>query len=213
MRPFIAEQAKYCLNVSMRVSECEYEALEPIFGLTKDLEYVRWANRLETLSSSAVSIREATAMPQDGRRMKDLQAACSPISVRSVRENVSTIIERRVLLAEIDGIHVGFCISFPGTQDSDPMFIQVVAVAPNAQRRGVGLTLLTAAAEREPRRDIALATQDDNVAARSLNEKFARSIGASIGKVNLSTYRDCDLGIQRGLGYRAWAIQRLPIQP
>ncbi|MFJ6378052.1 GNAT family N-acetyltransferase [Pseudarthrobacter oxydans] len=144
--------------------------------------------------------------------MKDLQAVCSPISVRSVRENVSTIIERLVLIAEVDGLHVGFCVSSPGLQDSDPMFFQVVAVAPHAQRRGVGLALLTAAAEREPRRDIALATQNDNVEARSLNEKFAKSIGASIRRVSLSTYRDCDFGIQRGLGYRAWVIQRLAVE-
>jgi ribosomal protein S18 acetylase RimI-like enzyme len=197
----------------MQASDHDYEALEPTFNLGKDANFVRWANRLVTLSSSAVSIREATASAHDGRRMKDLQTLCSPISVRSVRGNASTIMERLVLLAEIDDVHVGFCISSPGLRDSDPMFIQVVAVAPDAQRRGAGLALLTAAAEREPRRDIALATQDDNVAARSLNEKFAKSIGASIRRVNLSNYRDFDLGIQRGLGYRAWAIRRLPVEP
>ena len=198
--------------MSTKANDHEYEALEPTFSLSRDPEFLRWASRSAALSSSAVSIRQATAVARDGRRMKDLQAVCSPISVRSVRENVATIIERRVLIAEIDDIHVGFCVSSLGLEDCDPMFFQVVAVAPDAQRRGVGLALLTAAAEREPRRDIALATQNDNVAARSLNEKFARSIGASIRKVTLSTYRDCDLGIQRGLGYRAWAIQRLPFE-
>ncbi|MGL3808150.1 GNAT family N-acetyltransferase [Paeniglutamicibacter sp. R2-26] len=130
-----------------------------------------------------------------------------------MKENASKITEQLVLLAEIDGVHVGFCVSAPGLQDSDPLFIQVVAVAPEAQRRGVGLALLTAAAKREPRRDIALATQDDNVAARSLNEQFAKSIGASIRRVRLGTYRDGDLGIRRGLGYRAWVIQRSPVEP
>lgn len=195
------------------MSDCEYEAFEPTFPLSRDPEFIGWTNRLTTLSSSPVSIREATAVAQDGRRMKDLQVACSPISVQSVRENVSAIIERLVLLAEIDGIHVGFCVSSPGPHDADPMFIQVVAVAPDAQRRGVGLALLTAAAKREPRRDIVLATQNDNIAAQSLNEQFAKSIGASIRKVSLGTYRDCDFGIQRGMGYRAWAIQRQPLEP
>lgn len=194
--------------MTLGVSDCEYEALEPAFPLSRDPEFVGWKKRLATLSSSEVSIRVANSDPQDGRRMTDLQVLCAPISVQSVKKNASTISERLVLLAEIDGVHVGFCLSSSGPQDSDPLFIQVVAVAPDAQRRGIGLALLTAAADREPRRDIALATQDDNVAARSLNERFAKSIGASIRKVNLQTYRDSDLGIRRGLGYRAWVIQR-----
>lgn len=191
-----------------RASDREYESLEPSLGLGHDPEFRRWAARVPAMSSSAVSIREAIAVPLDGRRMKDLQFVCTPISVRSVRENVSTIVERLVLMAQIDDIHVGFCVSSPGVQDSDPLFLQVVAVAPDVQRRGVGLALLTAAAQREPRRDIVLATQHDNVAARLLNEKLAKSIGAKIRKVSLDNCWDSDLGIQRGLGYRAWVIQR-----
>lgn len=140
--------------------------------------------------------------------MWDLQLECSPIYVRSVRENVSTIAERLVLLAEIDNVHVGFCVSLAGPQVSDPLFIQVVGVAPGAQRRGAGLALLTAAAEQQPRRDIALATQDENVPARALNERFANSIGASIRRIPLGIYRDRDLGIKRAFGYRGWIIER-----
>ena len=88
--------------------------------------------------------------------MKDLQVVCSPISVQSVRNNASTIAECRVFLAEIDDAHIGFFVSALGLQDSDPLFIKVVAVAPDAQRRGAGMALLTAAAEQWPRRDIAL---------------------------------------------------------
>jgi GNAT superfamily N-acetyltransferase len=197
----------------MRVSDCEYKAFEPTFPPSRDPELVGWKKRLKTLSSSAFSIREATAVAQDGRRMQDLQGECSPISIQSVRENTATISEQLVLLAEIDRVHVGFCVSSPGFRDPDPMFIQIVAVAPDAQRRGVGLALLSAAAEREPRRDIVLATQDDNFAARSLNDQFAKSIGADIRRVNLKTYRKIDLGIPRGLGYRAWVIQRPPVEP
>lgn len=195
-----------------RANDHEYEGLEPPFGLSRDPEFLSWASRVSAISSSAVSIRQATAVPLDGRRMKDLQFVCPPIAVQGVRKNVSTIVERLVLVAEIDDIHVGFCVSSPGVQDSDPLFVQVVAVAPDVQGRGAGLALLTAAAQREPRRDIALATQPDNVAARSMNEKFAVSIGARIRKINLGSYRDSDLGIQRGLGYRAWVIQRPPFE-
>jgi hypothetical protein len=59
-----------------------------------------------------------------------------------------------------------------------------------------------AATELKPLRDIALATQDESLAARSLNAQSARSIGAGIRRVPLGTFRDRDLGIQRGLGYR-----------
>ncbi|NQX10379.1 GNAT family N-acetyltransferase [Microbacteriaceae bacterium VKM Ac-2855] len=120
------------------------------------------------------------------------------------------ISDRHVLLAEIDGIHVGFCVSFPGPESSDPLYIQVVGVVPEAQRRGVGLALLTAAAEHEPRPNIVLATQNENLGARALNARFAKSIGASIARVPLSGYRHNDLGIPRGAGYHAWLIQRAP---
>ena len=195
------------------VSDCEYEALEPTLPLRRDPKFVRWAHQLMNLSSSEVSIRDANADAQDGRRMKDLQVLCAPISVRSVRDNASTIAEQLVLLAEIDDVHIGFCVAFAGLQDSEPIFIQVVAVAPAAQRRGAGLALLAATAELRPRRDIVLATQDDNAAALSLNEQFAKSIGTSIRRAKGGTYQNRDLGIPRGLGYHAWIIQRPPIEP
>lgn len=201
-----------CLNVPRGVSDCACKAFEPSFPASRDPEVIGRKKQLTDLSLSDVSIREARVVPQDGRRMQELQVECSPIVVKSVHDNVSTIFDRLVLLAEIDGIHVGFCVSFPGLHESDPLFIQIVAVAPNAQRRGVGLALLIEAAEREPRRDIALATQESNVAAREMNGKFANSIGASLQRVNLGTYRDSDLGIQRGMGYCSWVIQRLPVE-
>jgi ribosomal protein S18 acetylase RimI-like enzyme len=194
------------------VSNHEFDELEPTLPLRGDPSFVRWTGRLRALSSSGVSIREATPDAYDGRRMKDLQVVCSPISVQSVRNNASTIAECRVLLAEIDDVHIGFCVSALGLQDSDPLFIKVVAVAPDAQRRGAGMALLTAAAEQWPRRDIALATQNENAAARALNERFAKVMGATIRKTRLDHYRDSDLGIQRGWGYRAWVIQRPPVE-
>jgi ribosomal protein S18 acetylase RimI-like enzyme len=192
----------------MKLSGGEYEAFDSPWPLGRDPKLAGWHHRLGTLSSSEVSIRDAQAVGQDGRRLWDLQLECSPITVRSVRDNVLMIAERRVLLAEIDEVHVGFCVSFSGPKGSDPLFIQLVGVAPAAQRRGVGLALLTAVAERAPRQVTALATRDENVAARALNERFADSIGASIRRVRLGTYRDHDLGITRGLGYRAWEIHR-----
>lgn len=194
--------------MSIAVSGGEYETFDSPWPLRRDPDLDAWRHRLQTLPSAEVLIRKATAVALDGRRVWDLQLDCSPIGVRSVRENVSMIAERFVLLAEIDTVHVGFCVSSTGPKGSDPLFIQLVGVAPAAQRRGVGLALLTAAAERHPGRDVVLATQDKNVAARALNERFASSIGASIRRVRLGTYRDRDLGITRGLGYRAWVIQR-----
>lgn len=140
--------------------------------------------------------------------MRDLQIACSPISVRSVDDNVSMIAEQLVLIAEIDEVHVGFCVVLRTQEDPAPLFVQVVGVAPEAQRRGTALALLTSVAASEPLRDIALATQDSNTAARALNEQFARSIDSNIERVPLGTYRDRDLGIRRGIGYRSWVIRR-----
>lgn len=174
--------------------------------MSRDPDLDAWREQLQTLPSSGISIREATPVAQDGRRLWDLQLECSPIYVRSVRENVSLIAERLVLIAEIDKVHVGFCVSITGPKNSDPLFLQLVGVVPAAQRRGVGLALLTAAAKRWPGRSVALATQDENAAARALNERFASSIGANIQRVRLGTYRDRDLGITRGLGYRSWVI-------
>ncbi|MFF5794613.1 GNAT family N-acetyltransferase [Paeniglutamicibacter sp. NPDC012692] len=199
-------------NVPGPVSDSEYEAAKHVFPPSRDPKIVEWKKQLTGLSTSEVSIREATELVRDGRRLGDLQRVCHRMPIRDVKENATEITERLVLLAEIDGVHVGFCVASPGLLDSDPLFIREVAVVQEAQRLGIGLELLAKAADRGPRRDIALATQDDNAEARAMNAKFATSIGASIGRVNLNTYRDCDLGIRRGLGYRAWLIQRQPVE-
>lgn len=193
----------------MRVSDSEYEEFEDVFPLRDDSRFGEWTSRVEALSSSsAVLIREAAADGPDGRRMRDVQLVTERLPILEVKDNVPKIAERLVLLAEIDGVHVGFCVSSPGLQDSDPLFIQEVGVVPDARGRGIGMALLCTAAEREPRRDIALATEDNNDAAQALNTKFAKSIGANIQRVNLKTYRNRDLGISRGQGYRAWFIKR-----
>lgn len=92
----------------MGVSECEYMAVEPIFPLNRDQEFLGWTHRLAALSSSEVLVREATELGQDGRRMKDLQVLCSSIGILPVKENAPTITEKLVLLAEIDSVHVGY---------------------------------------------------------------------------------------------------------
>lgn len=190
------------------MSKDGYEAHEPGHPLGRDKEFIAWTDKLRTLSASAASIRQADAIAADARRVKDLQARCAPITVRSVRDNAATMADKLVLLDEISGVHAGLCVAMPGPRAFDPMFIQVVAVAPDAQRRGVGLALLTAAAERWPHRDLVFATQDDNTAVRALNEKFTRGLGAVMRRVTLRTYSDRDLGINRGFGYRAWIIER-----
>ena len=68
--------------------------------------------------------------------------------------------------------------SFAGPNETDPIFVQLVGVVTEARRLGAGLALLTATAERDPLRDIAMATLDENIQARALNERFAGSIGA-----------------------------------
>jgi len=112
-----------------------------------------------------------------------------------------------VFFAIVSEVHVGFCVSLVGASESDPIFIQIVGVAETARTQGIGTALMRAATERSPRRIIALATQDANRAARSMNERFAKSIGAEFQRVKLGTYRDRDLGIRRGLGYRPWIIE------
>lgn len=199
---------QYSSIVPITSSDIDFDEFEPTFPPHQDLPFLEWEKRLLDLSSSETTIRRAELTGADGRRMEDLQTVCVPITVRSVRMNVGTIADETVLIAEIDSIHVGYCIVTPGRGPVSPLFIKVVAVAPAAQRRGVGLALLLAASTLAPRRDIALATQDDNLAARSMNDKFASAIGASIRRVKLDTYRNTDLGIRRGMGYRAWLIER-----
>ncbi|MDJ0318353.1 GNAT family N-acetyltransferase [Arthrobacter antibioticus] len=197
--------------MAIPVSDAECDAHEPAL-FDRDPRYDAWLEQLASLPSAEVFIRKAQLTPPDGRRLKDLQFQCEPITVQSVRNNVAQIAERRVLLAEIRGVHIGFCVSATGPDQSDPLFIQQVGVVPAAQGRGIGLALLTAAAKQDPLRNIALATQDSNIAARALNENFAEAIGASIKRIRLGLYPDRDLGITRGLGYRLWFIQRPPVE-
>jgi GNAT superfamily N-acetyltransferase len=196
----------------MDPSGYDYKEFESPLPFRRDPDLDAWTRRLKRLPSAALVMREATATGQDGRRLWDLQFTCVPIVPQLIRENVSMISKRRVLIAEIDGVHVGFCMSSPGARKTDPLFVHVIAVVPEARRRGAGLALLTAAAERDSDRDIALATQDRNIAARALNERFALSIGAGIERVPLGTYPDRELGITRGIGYRSWLIRRFTLE-
>lgn len=189
-----------------------FDAFEPTFPPSRDVAYLKWVEQLRALSTSEVSIRRAAPTGEDGLRVRDIQILCAPITVLPVSKNVTTIAAETVLLAQIDDVHVGYCHIASVRRDSAPMFVRVVAVTPAAQRRGVGLALLTTAAGLQPRHDIALATQDGNAAARAMNEKFAELIGASIRRVSLGTYRNSDLGIRRGDGYRVWLIERAPLR-
>lgn len=139
--------------------------------------------------------------------MRDIQLACAPITPLGLRRNATTISEDSVFIAEIDRVPVGFVLAALSERHA-PLFVQVVAVVPEAQRRGIGQKLLSAAVSVAPERNIVLATQETNVAAHAMNRKFAASIGASIHRLNLGVYPDDYLGIPRSLGYRAWEIKR-----
>ncbi len=178
--------------------------LHPAF----DPDLAAWLTSLEELTSSEFTIRQATADSGDARWMRYLQAACEPLTVQSATSNDKTIAEQRVLFAMIGETPVGFCVSMTDTAAPDPVFIQTVGVVGTARGRGIGLALMHAVAEQAPDRNIALATQNDNLAARRMNERFAASIGAELRRLNLGTYKDENLGIRRGLGYRAWTIER-----
>lgn len=191
-----------------RTNRDNYDEFELNFPRNQDPNLIEWRRQLARLPLSDFSIREATTAAWDARKVSDLQAACEPISVRSVRDNASMIGKQTVLLAEIDDAHIGFCVSALGRNEPDPLFIQAIGVASEAQQRGVALALLAASAERAPQRDVAFATQDKNQAARKLTQRFANEIGATIRRVRLGTYPDSDFGIRRGTGYRPWIIQR-----
>ncbi|MBG6185484.1 GNAT superfamily N-acetyltransferase [Arthrobacter sp. CAN_A214] len=173
---------------------------EPGFGA--------WKQELEALPPSEVLIREAEQTVRDGCWMRWMQADCESTYIHSVEDNVSKIGKHLVLLAEIADYPVGFCCVLAGRTDSDPLFIQLVAVVPSARRRGVGLSLLSAAAGWQPQRNIAMATLDDNVAARRLNERFAKSIGGNLQRVLVSRFRPSDLGFAPGEHHRPWMINR-----
>lgn len=167
-----------------------------------------WKEALQALSPSEVSIRKAAPTAQDGRWMRWMQADCESTNIHSAEDNVSKIAQQHVWLAEIADYPVGFCCVLAGQTDSAPLFIQLVAVVPSARRRGVGLALLSAAARWQPQRNIAMATLDDNVDARRLNECFAQSIGGNIQRVPISRFRPSDLGFVRGERHRPWLIDR-----
>jgi GNAT superfamily N-acetyltransferase len=137
-----------------------------------------------------------------------MQADCGSTNIHSAEDNESKIGQQPVLLAEIADYPVGFCCVLADRPNSEPLFIQLVAVVPPARRRGVGLALLNAAARLQPQCNIAMATLGDNVAARRLNDRFAQSIGGNIQRVPASRFRPSDLGFARGERHRPWIIYR-----
>ncbi|WP_407933046.1 GNAT family N-acetyltransferase [Herbiconiux daphne] len=142
--------------------------------------------------------------------MRWIQAACESTYIHSVEGNRLTIRDQLVLLAEIEGTPVGFCLSLIGRTKPDPLFVQLVAVVPWARRRGAGLSLLCATAALEPQCNIALATLDDNIAALALNSRLAESMGANITRVPLRRYRRSDLESARSERHRPWVIEPPP---
>jgi GNAT superfamily N-acetyltransferase len=167
-----------------------------------------WKEQLEALPHSEPMVRDAEPTVQDGRWMRWVQEDCESTNIQDVEYNTSKIEQQLVLVAEIAGHPVGYCIALVGATDTDPLFIQLVAVVPLARRRGTGIALLSAAAQREPRRSIAMATLSDNVAARGLNERFAKLIGASIRRVPTRRYRRADLGFAAGELHQPWMVER-----
>lgn len=196
------------LSSGEKSEQHDFAAFESTLPVSRDERLLRWQNEVTSLTSSKVSIRTAAPTPEDARRMWDMQLLCEPITVLSLHTNAQTINDRLVLFGEIEGVHVGFCIASPGTNASDPMFVQVVAVVPDVQGRGIGRELLATAAAAEPERDIVFATQESNLAAHAMNARFASELGATLERVNLGVFPDRHLGIQRGHGYRAWRVKR-----
>lgn len=188
----------------MNDSRSDHYPLHPAF----DPDFGAWLKSVEVLPSAGFTTRQATAGSKDARQLRYLQGVCEPITIQTELYNENMISEQLVLVALIGETHVGFCVSKAGTDESDPLFIELVGVVEAARGRGIGSALMHAAAEQAPARTIAFATQDDNLAARSMTASFAASIGAELRRVNLGTYRDDDLGIRRGLGYRSWTIVR-----
>jgi GNAT superfamily N-acetyltransferase len=188
----------------MNDSRPDHYPLHPAF----DPDFATWLKSVEVLPSARFTTRQATAGSKDARQLRYLQGVCEPITIQTELHNENMIAEQLVLLAFIGETDVGFCVSKTGADESDPLFIQLVGVVEAARGRGIGSALMHAAAEQAPGRTIAFATQDDNLAARSMTARFASSIGAELRRVNLGTYRDEDLGIRRGLDYRSWKIAR-----
>lgn len=174
----------------------------------KDPGFDEWKKRLDHLSDSGVQVRPAEPTAEDGRRMRWVQAACESLFIHDVGYNVSRIEKQTVLIAEVSGDPVGFCIALAGRAEDAPVFVQLVAVVPEARRRGAGVALLHAVASAEPQRDIVMATLDSNTAARALNEHFAASIGATIRRVPIRSFRRSEMGFAEGEKHRPWIITR-----
>jgi len=71
--------------------------------------------------------------------------------------------DRHVLVAELDGARVGYVVVA-----EDPRAIDLIAVAPEARRRGVGVALVRAAIAERPREPTSVVTQARNVGAQRL---------------------------------------------
>lgn len=185
---------------------------EPALPASRDPFHLAWRAALSRLRLDAhISIREAMPSGIDARRMKDMQIACEPLGPQTVARNLETLKQNLVVLfAEAEDTPVGFLSYCPPASKVDPLIVQVVGIVPEARRRRTGTALLEAACERYPGCDVAFATREENVSAHSLFRGFATQTQRSVRRVRRGVFRDGDLGIERGDGYRVWVLLREP---
>lgn len=172
-----------------------------------------WKKRLASLPDSRVEVRAALPNVEDGKRMCWIQATCESLFIHNVGFNVSKVEKQIVLMADISGDPIGFCVALAGRTEIAPVFVQLVAVVPQARQRGAGLALVRAVARAEPHRDIVLAIQDENTASRALSQRVAVSLNSKIRRVPIRSYRRSELGIAEGEVHRAWLITRSESAP
>lgn len=176
-----------------------------------DPAFQAWQQQLRDLRPEAPHVRIAMPTAQDGQSMRWLQMTSESMYIHSVGENISTITKKLVLLAEIAGYPVGFCVAAVGRYAPDYLFIQRAAVDPVVRRRGAGVALLRAAAREMPSKNIAGATLEDDTATRALNQKLAVSLGAAVQIVPSRRFTRTDLSLAEGENHRSWVIDRVEV--
>ena len=127
-------------------------------------------------------VRFRAPVPEDGADIFDLVAACPPLDQNSMYCNLlqATDFADTSVIAELDGVAVGWISGYAPPREPDTLFVWQVAVSQKARGCGLGKRMLSHLIDRTGASSLKTTITDDNAASWALFRSVAKAQGAEL---------------------------------